>query len=193
MLINDFAKLDCSKRYTASAVLIMIIALAMYKWMITPHTAHLSAAKGYESAMDNIIKKNKILDNRANISRKKLQELQEQSTQLQNILFTHEQAREFFSDLQAISEQAGCSVLSLNFTTNKTNPKDKQTEDTSGITIKSAVLCVVGTYNNIASLIKRLQERSQKVWIDAVKVRTIDFGSDQPRCEITITICETID
>lgn len=193
MLVNDFAKLNRSKRNAASVALIVIAALAMYNRMVTPHAAYLSAAKGYESAMDNIVKKNKVIDNKVKTRRQKLQELHEQSTQLQGILFTHDQAREFFSDLQAISEQTGCSVNSLNFMTSKKNPKDEQTEDTSGIVIKSAVLCVVGQYNDIARLIKRLQARTQKVWIDAVKVRTINYDSDRPRCDITITICEISD
>jgi len=190
MLVNEFAKLDRSKRTAVSAALIVIAALAMYKWMVIPHTAYLSAAKSYESAMDNIVKKNKIIDNKVKIKKQKLQDLHEESTQLQNILFTHNQAKEFFSDLQAISDQMGCSVLSLNFMTNKRNPRDEEPENDSGIVTKSAVLCVVGQYNDIARLIERLQGRTQKVWIDAVKVRTIDYGSDQPRCDITITICE---
>jgi hypothetical protein len=193
MLVNEFAKLDRSKRNAVSAVLIVITALVMFKWMVTPHTIYLSAAKGYEFALDDIIKKNKIVDNKVKIRRQKLQDLYEESAQLQSILFTHNQAREFFSDLQAISEQMGCSVLSLNFMTNKRNPKDQEQENDSDIVIKSAVLCVVGQYNDIARLIERLQERTQKVWIDAVKVRTIDYGSDQPRCDITITICEISD
>jgi hypothetical protein len=193
MLVNELAKLDHSKRNAVSAALIVIAALAMYKWMVTPHTAYLSAAKGYEFAMDNIVKKNKIINNKVQIQRQKLQDLHEQSAQLQSILFTHDQAREFFSDLQAISDQADCSVHSLNFMTSKKNPKDEEPENTSGILIKSAVLCVVGQYNDIARLIERLQGRTQKVWIDAVKVRTIDFGSDQPKCDITITICEISD
>ncbi len=193
MLVNDFAKLDRSKRNAASVALIVIAALAMYKWMVTPYTVYLSAVKGYESTIDNIVKKNKDIDNKVKTKRKKLQELSEQSTQLQSILFTHDQAKEFFSDLQAISEQTDCSVNSLNFMTSKNNPKDEQSEYTSGIVIKSAVLCVVGQYNDIARLIERLQTRTQKVWIDAVKVRTINYGSDRPRCDITITICEISD
>jgi hypothetical protein len=190
MLVNDFAKLDRSKRIAVSAALIVIAALAMFKWMLTPHTAYLSAAKGYEFAMDDIVKKNKIIDNKVKIRKQKLQDLLEQSVQLQSILFTHDQAREFFSDLQAISEQTGCSFRSL---THQKRPKDNEQENTSGIVIKSVLLCVVGQYNDIAKLIERLLEGPQKVWIDTVKVRTIDFGSDKPRCDITITICEISD
>ena len=62
-------------------------------------------------------------------------------------------------------------------------------EDTSGIVTESAVLSVVGAYRNIAKLMERLQSRTQKVWIDSVQVQTLDYSSDQPKCDITITIC----
>ena len=90
-------------------------------------------------------------------------------------------------------ERDRSSVGKNNLKTLKKYTKEKEQENSSDIVIKSAMLSVIGQYNNIAELIKRLQDRPQKVWIDTVKVRTIDFGSDQPRCDITITICEISD
>lgn len=194
MLVDKLAKLNRSTRHTVSVSLIVIAALAMYNWLVTPHADYLSAAQGYESVMDNVVEKNKTISNIVNIKRKKLQELSEKSAQLQSILFTPDQAREFFSDLQAVSEETGCVVYSLNLMTNKPSPKDRDySEDTSGIVTKSAVLGVVGVYRNIAKLMERLQAHTQKVWIDSVQVRTFDYSSDQPRCNITITICALTD
>jgi len=193
MLVDKLAKLNRSTRHTVSVSLIVIAALAMYNWLVTPHADYLSAAQGYESVMDNVVEKNKTISNIVNIKKKKLQELSEKSAQLQSILFTPDQAREFFSDLQAVSEETGCVVYSLNLMTNKPSPKDRDSEDTSGIVTKSAVLSVVGVYRNIAKLMERLQARTQKVWIDSVQVRTLDYSSDRPRCDITITICALTD
>lgn len=193
MLVDKLTKLNRSTRHTVSVSLIVIAALAMYNWLVTPHADYLSAAQGYESVMDNVVEKNKTISNIVNIKRKKLQELREKSAQLQSILFTPYQAREFFSDLQAVSEETGCVVYSLNLMTNKPSPKDRDSEDTSGIVTKSAVLSVVGVYRNIAKLMEKLQARTQKVWIDSVQVRTLDYSSDRPRCDITITICVLTD
>jgi len=193
MLVEKLAKLNRSTRHAVSVPLIVIAALAMYNWLVMPHADYLSAAQGYESVMDNVVEKNKTISNIVNIKRKKLQELREQSAQLQSTLFTPDQAREFFSDLQAISEETGCMVHSVNLISNKPNPKDKRSEDTSGVVTKSAALSVVGVYKDIARLMKRLQARTQKVWIDSVTVQTLVYGSDRPRCDITITICEIQD
>lgn len=193
MPVKHLAKLKPSTRNATLASLIVIASLAMYSWIVAPQAAYLSTVQGYESAMSNLMKKNELVGNNVNVKRKKLQKLYEQSTQLQDTLFTSDKAREFFSDLQAISEQTGCVVHSLNMISNTPNPKDKQLEDSSGVATKSAVLSVVGVYKNIARLIKRLQARPQKVWIDSIKVQTIEHNSDRPRCDITITICVIAD
>ena len=193
MSVKHLAKLNRSTRNATSAALIVIASLSMYSWIVAPHATYLSTAQGYESVMSNLIKKNKLISNNVKVKRKKLQKLHEQSAQLQSTLFTSDKAREFFSDLQAISEETGCMVYSLNLISNKPNPKDKQLEDSSGVATKSAVLSVVGVYKDIARLIKRLQARTQKVWIDSIKVLTLEYSSDRPRCDITITICVITD
>lgn len=194
MLADNLAKLSRSSRNAVSASLILIAALAMYNWIVAPRTKYLLAARQYEYAMDNVVKKNKTIENKVQVKKKKLQELREQSAQLQRTLFTSDQAREFFSDLQAISEETGCIVYSVNLITNNPKPfQDRQLQDTAGIVTKSAVLSVVGVYKNITKLVKRLQSRTQKVWIDSVKIRALDNSSDLPRCDITITICALTD
>jgi hypothetical protein len=191
MLVKHLVKADRKTRYAVSASLIVIALLAMYNWLVAPHVAYLSVVQGYESVLTNLTNKNKLINSKVKFKRKKLQELQEKSAQLQSTLFTSEKAREFFSDLQAISEQTGCMVQSLNMI--KKNTKEKQSENTSGIVTRSAVLSVVGLYKDIPRLIQRLQARTQKVWIDSIKVLTVEYDSDRPRCDITITICEIQD
>ena len=191
MLVRHLAKTNRSTRYAVSASLIVIALLVMYNRLIAPHAAYLSVVQGYESAMSNLINKNNVIDSKVKVKRKKLQELQEKSAQMQSTLFTSDKAREFFSDLQAISEQSGCMVQSLNMI--KRYSKETQSEDNSGIVTRSAVLSVVGLYKDIPRLIKRLQARTQKVWIDSIKVLTVEYNSDQPRCDIIITICEIQD
>ena len=193
MSIKHLAKLNRSTRNATSASLIVIASLAMYSWIVAPHASYLSTAQGYESVMSNLIKKNKVISNNVKAKREKLQELHEQSAQLQSTLFTSDKAREFFSDLQAISKETGCMVYSLNLISNTPNPKDKRAEDSSGVVTKSAALSVVGVYKNITGLIKRLQARTQKVWIDSIKVLTVDYSSARTRCDITITICVITD
>ena len=191
MLVKHLVKANRPTRYAFSASLIMIALFAMYSWLVAPHASYLSVVQGYESTITNLVNTNNHIVSKVKIKRKKLQELQEKSAQLQSTLFTSDKAREFFSDLQAISEQTGCIVHSLNMI--KKNPNEVQSENPSGIVTRSALLSVVGLYKDIPRLIQRLQARSQKVWIDSIKVLTLEYNSEQPRCDIVITICEIQD
>lgn len=189
MLVDSFAKLGGSTRNATSAALIVIAAFAMYKWTVTPQTTYLSSAKGYESAMDKIVEQNKSIAMQIEIKKKRLQTLRENSTQLQSVLFTPDQAKEFFSDLQVISEQAGCTVYSINLIDDKRDPENERL----GVVTRSAAISIVGVYRDMVKLIERLQARPEKVWIGEIEVQTLDSGSDKARCDLTVTICQIMD
>lgn len=189
MVIDNLAQMNRSSRTAIFAALIIIAAIAMYNWILAPHTTYLFAAQRYEYIVDDIAKRSRIIRSTIKIRERKLQELREQLAKLQNTLFGHDKAKEFFSDLQAISEQAGCTVYSLNFT----ESKRRQSEDKSGIVAKSVVLNVIGAYGDIIKLIESLQARTQKVWINSVSMESLKNDSAQLKCGITITIYEIQD
>lgn len=193
MLIDSLAKLNSVSRNTISAALVVIVTIAVYSWIVAPHVNHLFAVQRYESVVDEALKKNKIIRSAIGTKKKKLEKLGEQFNQLQSSLFMMNEAKEFFSDLQAISEQAGCTVYSLNLLTNELKSKDSKPEDSSGIVTKTAILSVIGAYGDIIKLIERLQAREQKVWIDSVKMSSLNDTSNQLKCDITITICTVLD
>ena len=188
MLVDNLAKIGHSRRKVTSASLIVIAALAMYKWTVMPHAASLSSARAYESVMENLGTESKVITTRVELKRRKLKELREQSTQILSLLFTSDQANEFLSDLEVISEQTGCAVHAINLLTGE-NAKYEHL----GIRTKSAELSVVGSYRDITKLIRRLQDRSQKVWLDSMVLQAIDHNSDKVGCCLTLTICETMD
>jgi len=189
MLVENLAKLGSRTRNATSASLIVITALAMYKWTITPQTAYLSAAKGYESAMCKVMEQNKSVAMQIEIKKKQLLSLRNNSDQIQSMLFTPDQAKEFFSDLQVTSEKAGCAVYSVNLLADRIDPENERL----GVVTKSATLSVVGVYRNITNLLASLQTQIQKVWIDSIELRVLDPSSDKAKCDLTITICQIMD
>ncbi len=184
MLINNLAKLNSTSRNAISAALVIIVTIAVYNWIVAPHVAHLFAVQQYESVIDDVVKKHKILSSAVRTKKKKLEQLHEQFDQLQSSLFMIDEAKEFLSDLQAISVQAGCTVYSLNLVTSEQN-----SEDALDIATKNATLSVIGTYGDIVRLMERVQARPQKVWIDSVRMTSLEDGSNQLKCDITITVC----
>lgn len=188
MLIDNFAKLGRSSRSTVLAALIVIGAIAMYNWTVAPHTNCLFAAQRCESVVSKVVRESEVVRSAINIKQNKVESLQKQFAEFQSTLFTPSQAKEFFSDLQAISEEVGCTVYSLNFTTNEPVRKDKKSGDVSDIVANSAMLSIVGVYGNVAELVQRFQMRTQKVWIDSVKMKAINEDSSEIKCDLKITI-----
>ena len=190
MLVAKLIKIRRSTRNATSASLVVIAAFAMYRWTVTPHAASLSSAKTYESIAGNLIKQRKLIATNLEVRQKKLEQLQQESVQLTGTLFTPNAAREFFSDIEVISEQTGCAVHGINLLAN--NEQGNQYRPL-GIRTRSAELTVVAVYRDIAQLIRRLQDRSQKVWLDSMEIRAVNVNSDKVACSLTITICETFD
>ncbi len=184
MLANAFVKLNKPARNSISASLIIIAAIAMYRWTIPPQANYLSSAKSYETAINNMIEHNKIIKTQVEAKKSELKKLHENSSQLESVLFTPEEAKEFFSDLQIISEQSGCAVESLNFNTERSGYNEKHL----GIKIRSATISVIGIYKDIEALVGRLQSRTQKVWIDSIRMENLDETSSSVICDLTITI-----
>lgn len=187
MVVHNLSRMSRASRNAVSLSLIVIAALAMYRWFVTPHAMYLAAAQQYDSAVENAIAHKQALSAKVDAKKKTVEHLRRQYVELASTVFTFDQAREFFGDLQAISEESGCAVCSLNFINSQTGPEGQQ--PTAGMVVKSAALTVEGLYGNITVLIQKLRSRTQKVWIDAVRIRPLDRNPDRVRCDITITIC----
>lgn len=188
MLIDDLAKLNSGLRNAISAVLVIITTIVLYNLVVAPHVVYLSSAKQYETVLSELVNTSKVIRSAVGIKKKKLKELSGQFANLQNALFTVKESKEFFSDLQAVSEQAGCAVYSLNFVTGGQRSEAGQSEDASGIAANSAVLSVIGGYNDLVKLLERLKARPQKVFIDSFKMAGHNDGSGRLRCDMTVKI-----
>jgi cell division protein ZapA (FtsZ GTPase activity inhibitor) len=190
MLIDNLANLNRSTRTTVYTALIIIAAIAMYDWIVAPHVTCLSASQQYESVVSKAVEKNKVITRDVATKTKKLEELREQLARSRSILFAPGEAKAFFSDLQAIAEETGCTVHALNLVVSgpSSGNKQKQSEDTSGIVANGAVLSVIGQYDSIFRLVEKLQNHPKRIWMDSFKIETINSDSAQLKCDMTITI-----
>lgn len=188
MLFEDISKLNRSSKNAFSAVLIMIATIAMYHQIVTPQAAYLFAEQRRETIVDNIVKKSRIINNEVSVKREKLKKMKEQFSLLQSTLFIPDEAKEFFSDLQTISEEAGCTVYSLNLIAGGPVSDKERSGNTTGIVANSAKLSVFGVYSDIINLIERLQARTQMVLIDTVQIEILDYNSSRIKFDMTITI-----
>jgi len=180
MFLEDFAKLNKTFRYTISAALIMIITIGVYNWVISPHTKYLSAAQKYEQVLDERNRTNKLILSNLKIKQTRLEQLKQRFTNLNEIAFTEKEAKNFWSNLKQITEEAGCYFDSLTITNSK-----QAAEGT--FTTKSAAVSMSGNFNGITQVIEKINSNPRKIWIDSLQLKTVQQSSIL-RCDMTITI-----
>ncbi len=184
MLTDEITKLNRSSTIGFLAALVVIAAIGMYRWILAGHNANLQAAQQNESVVDEFIRKNQFVGNTIELKRKKFEELHIQSDGLRSKVLATGDAEESFGNLQAIAKEARCVIHSLN----AIGGQRGQIQGGEGVVAKRAVLNIVGSYGSIMKMISGLQQSDKKIWLDSLRMQTIEGGSDQLKCEMTVTI-----
>jgi hypothetical protein len=188
MLSENQIKSIRSSKNIVFAVFVVIEAIALYSWIVTPHLNSLRAAQKYDSVADKLAKKSQIISTNAKLKEKKLGQLQEESKYIYVKLFDPVKAKEFFSDIQAMAEQTNCIIYSLNFLPTDSAISAGQPKISSCITAHRVIFSVGGGYKDIVALINKLQNRSKQVWIDSISIQPVGGSSELLKCDMSIAI-----
>lgn len=188
MLSETQIKSIRSSKNVVFAALVIIGAVALYSWTVTPHVNYLLASQRYASVVSRLVKKNGVVCANAKIKKKKLKELEDEFKDIHVKLFDPVEAEEFFSDIQAVAEQTNCVIYSLSFSPTNTASETKQKEVSSNISAKHAILSVAGKYKDIATLINILQDRPKRVWTDSISIEPAGRASGLLKCDMTVRI-----
>ncbi len=188
MLSKRWIKPVSSQQNVIIATLVIIGLIGLYNRIITPHRNYLQAAQKYEAAADNLTKKKQTIANNLKIRKKELVGLKEQLNSGFEMLFEPFEAKEFFNNIQAVSEEAGCIMYSLTFTQADSKSGTNDPNVNIYITTKGAKLTVLGGYDNITALMNKLQENSKCVRIESVKIYSDSSFPDYLKCEMSVTI-----
>jgi len=188
MLIKNWIKPVKSQQNVIFATLVIIGAIGVYNRVISPHRNYLQAAQRYEAAADNLTKKKQTIENNLKIRKKKIESLEEKLNSGFEMLFEPFEAKEFFSNIQAVSEEAGCVMHSVTFTQANLESGIKDPNANIHITAKGIKLTVLGGYDNITALMNKLQENSKCVRIESVKIYSDSSFPGYLKCDMSVTI-----
>ncbi|MFC1677316.1 hypothetical protein ACFL3G_09685 [Planctomycetota bacterium] len=170
------------------AAFVVVGAFILYDRIVLSHVNYSRVVQENVLIMDDIARKENLIQTCVGIKKKELEELQDKFKHIHTKLFNTVEADEFFSDIQAIAELANCTVYSLNFSaTNTTAEGAGQSKVTNNISTNSATLTVAGDYTEIVNMINNLQNRSERVWTDSISIESIE-DSEVLKCELTIRI-----
>ena len=188
MLLKSWIKPVSSQQNVIFVSLVIIGAIGLYNRVIAPHRNFLQAAQKYEEATDNLTKKKQTIGNNLKIRQKKLESLEEKLNSGFEMLFEFFEAKDFFNNIQAVSEEAGCNMHSLTFTQADMESDIKDPNSNVHITAKGVKLTVLGGYDNITTLMNKLQENSKYVRIESVKIYSDSSFPGYLKCDMSVTI-----
>ncbi len=188
MLLRNWKKSSRPSKNVMLAAIVMIGVIAVYNWLVAPHRNYLLAAQKYESAAGNLARKNRIIAKNMKVKTKVLDRLRKELMQTRDGLFDPAEARMFFSDIPAFSQEAGCIVDSLEFLSADPDSDVGRPVKNNRLTTQNAKLSVLGSYSSIVALMNKLQQRAEQVRIDSVTVKPIRRGSSRLKCDMTIAI-----
>ena len=193
MFFENLAKLSKATRIAIAAVAVILPTAACYSWIVVPHTKYLSVARQYEFVAGDLARKGQIIKSKTNLKKRELQELQQRLAESREKFFTLPEAQKFFRELEDISNQAGCTVLSTSFlSSNKFGLKPKSDKELSGkapaIFSNGVVVTFTATYESVTAFLAKLLDRPQKVAVDLLDMKSTGYNPRVLQCEATFTI-----
>ncbi len=191
MLSKNWTKSTPSPRNIVLSALVLMGTIAVYNRVVAPHSNYVLAAQRYESVAGKLTKKNQAIIDNVTVKKKRLKGLEERLEQMRTNLFEPIEAKEFFSDIEVMSEVANCTIYSLDISQTRAALKAERSGARGYITATHATLSVVGSYRNIVVLMNKLQGSPRQVWINSVSIKPISDSSNQLKCDITIVIYTT--
>ena len=188
MLTDKLIKSSPSSRIFASASTIAIVTLLTYSWVVSPQVSYLHAAQQHKAMSGNAEKKTISIKNQVHKSNVELTGLKQHINAIRDSLFTPEEAKEFFSDLDLIALQSGCNISSLTFMSARAVVPDAGSEYFSSVILRGAEVTFAGQYGTILKFLETLSGYRQRISIGSLLIKPNPNNNEDLLCSMTITI-----
>lgn len=174
-----------SRKNVVAVTLVLIAAIAIYNWFITPHSNYLLAAEKYTIASKAMERTGRMIESELKLKQKKLDEFSVQFDSAKQEFFDGESAKVFLASIQSQAQKNRCVVDTLRFSP----ARQIVTADMNNIDIKEyqVDLGVVGQYTDIVMFLDSLQNRKQKVWVDNIKLQLKDISTGYLVCDAVMS------
>jgi hypothetical protein len=188
MMADRLRKYPKATRSVSSAALIVIGVLALYNWVLAPHLGYLHAMQKYGVVVDCVTQeKNRIADTlEAKVSQ--WHTLQRELAELENGVFTADQAKAFARSLLPLVEETGCAVVTADFAGAGKTTRVEDPNQTVVIEISHLSLDALGQSEQVSALLARLRDTRPRISIDSCRFDFPDGGSGSMECHLAMTM-----
>lgn len=187
MSVDRIIALGRSRRQVLSAAPVIIGAIVLYNWTISPQLSYLRAVQRLEPVVDGMAEQNDRICGGLADKRQRLQMMQQQLHDLGDQLFTYDESRTLVRDLQSLIEQTGCTVILAELT----RGNDRQAEDPSGpggVEALRVRLTLRGQYDEITAVLGQIGAHNPRMWVKTCQIDLLDRRGGQLECRLALTV-----
>ncbi|MFC1763604.1 type 4a pilus biogenesis protein PilO [Planctomycetota bacterium] len=188
MLTEQLIRLNNRSRFALSATLTLIIVYALYSWMMAPHVTYLRAVQQYVPAVHQVEEEWDVL--RATLAEDKeaLHSLRNDFLSMRQILFSYDEAKEWFNDLESLAAAQGCAVSTIHMGSNGPINVVVDQEQETLIEGVDAHMTVVGTFNDLLRFVQHVQEQPRRVFVRSLQMESMIRHSEHLTCRLAVTV-----
>ena len=188
MPVERVSMTEGSKRNALSIALIAVGAAAMYNWMLSPQVGYLRAVQRYQPVVDEMAEKTGEIGKTLDEKRRQLRTLQSELAETRDHFFAREEAGVFLGNLQSFVEQTGCKVAAADLAPAGRTGPPRESQELAPVVISQVDLTVLGQYDQIISLLERLQDNRRKIRVDSCDLKLSDVRSGRLECKLKLVL-----
>jgi Tfp pilus assembly protein PilO len=186
--LGDLTKIRIQSKWAVLAAPAVIAVVALYNWIVAPQVTYLRAVQKYEPVIMRMAKEKTDLQDLVASRRKELKDLENRLNQLRPALYTPDQARQLWSDLETLAVQQGCAVLNVSLGTGRPLPAGEQDPESLRVEVVNTTVTITGDYDGIMAFVGQLQSQPRKIWVIALGIEAAERDPRHLQCRVEISI-----
>jgi hypothetical protein len=180
-------------RHASSAALLALGVLALYNWVLAPHVGYLHAVQRLGPVVGRVTEERERICSTLEGKVGQWRTLQRDKAELDEGVFTVEQAKAFVRGLLPLVEETGCAVMRADF-----NPDTRtQRLDEPNLPVVMEVsrmnLDVLGQPDQVSALLQRLRDSRPRAWIDSCQCNFSGGEAGQVECNLALALYTIVD
>ncbi len=125
-----------------------------------------------------------------------LEMLGDEIGKVEGMFFSRDRAREFFSDIEPMAIQAGCSVVSIaavpkdprEETDDEQTEEGEETKARSRIVVERISVSISGKYSSLIKFFERLKTYTELICVEDMLIESVDERTNELLCYTTFAI-----
>ena len=175
-------------RDVSSVALVIVGVIALYNWVLAPHVGYLRAMQKLGAVVGSVAEEKDRIGETLEAKIGQWRRLQQELAELEEGVFTAQEAKAFVRGLLPLVEETGCTVVVADFAGNDKTMRIEEPNGPLVVEISHPSLVVWGQPDQVLALLQRLRDNRPKVWIDSCQCDFSDRGAGRVECNLVLTL-----